>query len=135
MKVKYKFCDGTEQEVEIGDELYAAIQKIERYERRLYWRDAKYRYAVDSLENYLEKNDLDIESAESTPLDILMRKENVARVRNAMALLSDGQRALVEKVFFEGLRPLDIAISENTTKQAINSRLNKIYEKILSFLL
>ena len=134
MKIKYRFCDDTVQEVEVDEKLYAAIQEIEQYERRQCWRDAKYRFMVDSLENFLEKNDIDIEDAGSDPQCLFIRYEDNALVHNAIARLSNSQRRLVKKVFFEEMTITAVAAQQHVSQQAISKKMAVIYKKLKKLL-
>jgi len=133
--ITYTFCDDTVTECEVDDDLYAVILETEQYERRLCWRDAKHRFLVDGVESFLEKNDIDIEDSGSDPMQILIRHYAVAELRDAILQLPQKQRWLINRVFFDGVRPLDIALAENISKQAVNNRLNKIYQKLRNILL
>jgi len=134
MKIKYKFCDGTVQEVEVSAELYAAIQEIEQSERRLCWRDAKHVLSVGNFEYFLEINDIYVEDAAgNSPLDILLRREDVAQVRKAMTALTDKQRELIQKVFFEGMSLRQIAKQTGIAHQTLSESLAAIIKKLKNF--
>ena len=134
MKIRYKFCDGTVKEEEVSGEIYAAVQEIEQYERRLYWRDAKHKFSVDCIEGFLEKNDIDVEDAGSDPLYILMSREDKAEVRKALSRLPEKQRGLIRKVFFEYKTTVEIAKEEGVDRTAISHRLASIYRKLKNFI-
>ena len=130
MKIKYKFCDGTTQEIEVGGELYAVIQEIEQRERRLCWRDAKHRFSVNSLEDFLERNGLDIEAKASDPLSMLIRREESAASKKILGVLSYEQRELLELVYIDGKSMEEIAKAQGVKSGAVRQRMFRIMKRL-----
>jgi RNA polymerase sigma-70 factor (ECF subfamily) len=60
-------------------------------------------------------------SAEDTEWELL-RREDTARLMEAMEALSPSQRELLLKVYFEDQRIVDIARAEGVTKQSVHER-------------
>lgn len=58
----------------------------------------------------------------------------IDKLLDLMTELTDNQRALVQKVFYEGKSQTDVAAELNVTKQAIQNRLNKIYARLRKLL-
>lgn len=67
--------------------------------------------------------------------DEVERREELARLMQAMEALSPAQRELVLKVYFEKVRITDIARAEGVTEAAIRNRLKKIYARLRKFLI
>ena len=64
-------------------------------------------------------------------LDTLAEELELLEVlKKALETLDENQRALIEKVFFEGVPQADIAREEGVSKTAIHNRLKHIYEKL-----
>jgi len=64
----------------------------------------------------------------------IMRTENEELIKCISQLLPK-QQELLKKIYFEGFSHTDIAQIEGTSRQAIENRLKKIYEKIKKFLI
>ena len=62
--------------------------------------------------------------------DEVERREELAQLMRAMEALSPSQRELVQKVFFENQKIVDIAREEGVSHAAIHDRLKRIYKKI-----
>jgi RNA polymerase sigma factor (sigma-70 family) len=66
--------------------------------------------------------------------DISEKNEETTSLYSAMEDLLPQQKELLQKVFFEGKSNVQVATELGITRQALNSRLNKIYEKMKAFL-
>lgn len=132
--ITYKFNDGTKCDIEASDEIFAVITEIEQNERRLYWRDAKYKFLVDHFEVFLEKGGIDIEDIGSDPHDILIRREDAVRLHKAMLYLSEKQRQLVKGVFFDDMSLRQIAQLTGISHQALSQQMMTIFKKLKKLL-
>jgi RNA polymerase sigma factor (sigma-70 family) len=133
--IRYEFCDGTVGEYEVSDELFAVHAEMVREEKRLFWREAKWKVSREYLEDYAEQHaNFDVIAHGSDPLSILIRREDDAALHKAIARLSVKQRELVENVFFDGLTMTAIAERENVSQQAISQRIATIYKKLKKLL-
>lgn len=124
--IKYEFCDGTAQEVEVSDELYAVHDEMVTMEKRNHWRNTRRHISLD----YLNRHEIDIEATDSDPTVDLIKREDESELYKAIALLSKKQRELVEKIFFDGLTMTAVAERENVSQQAISKRIAVIYKKL-----
>ncbi len=120
MKKKvYKFADGTTSEVEISDELYTAMEELDKVEKRNERRETRRNVSLDSL---AEK------SIEPPITDRYNFSEDFQNIKNAelykaMQNLNIEQKELLHKVFFERKRLKEIAKDEKVSRAAISMRL------------
>ena len=66
--------------------------------------------------------------------DIILAEEKYAELRAAIAQLKPEQQELLKKVFWEGIKQVDIAKSEGVGKTAIENRMSRIYAKLKKLL-
>ena len=78
----------------------------------------------------LEELGMDFVGEQGTTID----GEEFAELRNAIAKLKPEQQELLKKVFWEGIKQVDIAKSEGVKKASIESRLHTIYKKIRKYM-
>ena len=85
-----------------------------------------------SIDGLIEKGQ---EFAATTDVSAIAEKnEEFSLLYSAIENLLPQQKELLKKVFFEGKSNVKVASELDITRQALNSRLNKIYEKIKGFL-
>ena len=68
------------------------------------------------------------------PLSALIEKTDDKRIKTALSYLSDKQRALIEKVFYNDLSLREIARQTGISHQALSQQLATIYKKLKKFL-
>lgn len=124
--IKYTFADGTTSEIEVSDELYALHLQLLQAEKRNHWRETRRHISL----NYLNELGVDFEDGNADPLSALIRQEDDERIHKAIAGLSDKQRELVEKVFYENMSLREIAKKTGVSHQALSQQLATIYKKI-----
>ena len=125
-KIKYEFNDGTTSEIEVSDELYALHLLLLQAEKRNHWRETRRHISL----NYLNELGVDFADGGADPLSALIRQEDDERLHKAMTGLSDKQRELVEKVFYENMSLREIAKQTGVSHQALSQQLATIYKKI-----
>lgn len=96
--IKYRFSDGTTSEIEVTDEFYTLYAELVQQEKRNHWKETRRHTSLE----YLNENGIDFESPAADPLSVLLRSEDEERIHNAITALSDKQKDLAEKVFFQG---------------------------------
>lgn len=124
--IKYEFCDGSIQNIEVSNELYALHEQLLQAEKRNHWKETRRHVSL----NYLNDLGVDFEDSGADVLSTLIRQEDDAKLHKAINLLLPEQQALVKKVFFEGMSITEIAKEENVGKSAIANRLTRIYIKL-----
>ena len=128
-------------------ELNGRLARANGLERRLDDLRAQYeerKARVEETARLLTKEREDVEKLERGGLRALLlsltgdrearlsqeRREELAQLMRAMEALSPSQRELVQKVFFENQKIVDIAREEGVSHAAIHDRLTRIYKKI-----
>ena len=128
--IKYKFADGTTSEIEVTDELYALHLQLVQEEKRNHWRETRRHTSLE----YLNENGIDFASPAADLLSALIQQEDEKQIHRAMAMLSDKQKDLAEKVFFKGMTLTAIAKEKGVSQPAITQQLATILKKLKKLL-
>ena len=129
--IQYKFNDGSTKEISVTDELYALHLELLQEEKRNHWRETRRHISLE----YLMEQGVDIADHDSgDPLSALIEKTDDERIHKALSLLSDKQRSLIEKVFYNDLSLREIARQTGISHQALSQQLATIYKKLKKFL-
>ena len=129
--IQYKFNDGTTKEINVTDELYALHLELLQEEKRNHWKETRRHISLD----YLMEQGADIADHDSgDPLSALIEKTDDERIKTALSYLSDKQRSLIEKVFYNDLSLREIARQTGVSHQALSQQLATIYKKLKKFL-
>ena len=129
--IQYKFNDGTTKEINVTDELYALHLELLQEEKRNHWKETRRHISLD----YLMEQGADIADHDSgDPLSALIEKTDDERIKNALSYLTDKQRSLIEKVFYNDLSLREIARQTGISHQALSQQLATIYKKLKKFL-
>lgn len=129
--IQYKFNDGTTKEISITDELYALHLELLQEEKRNHWKETRRHISLE----YLMEQGVDIADHDSgDPLSALIEKTDDERIKNALSYLTDKQRALIEKVFYNDMSLREIARQTGVSHQALSQQLATIYKKLKKFL-
>ncbi|WP_286945783.1 RNA polymerase sigma factor [Acetobacterium sp. UBA5834] len=93
-------------------------------------------YQVASDEDATDRNPFLIDT-EPNPLACLIQsidadehEDRLAKLRSAIETLLPQQKALIQKVFYEGCTYVDIAAEEGVSEAAIRNRLKKIFNNL-----
>ena len=70
--IKYKFADGTTNEVEVTEEIYLIHLELLQQEKRNHWRETRRHTSL----YYLIENGIDFEDKSADTLAIIIRREN-----------------------------------------------------------
>ena len=125
MKIRYEFVNGEVSEIEVDDSLGELLVDFDRQQYNNDHRETRRHVSLDGMDY---EGELFV-SAEDTEGELL-RREDTARLLEAMEALSSSQRELVLKVYFNGRSLVSIAAEEGVSHVAIVRRLNRIYEKL-----
>ena len=129
--IQYKFNDGTTKEISLTDELYALHLELLQEEKRNHWKETRRHISLE----YLMEQGVDIADHDSgDPLSALIEKTDDERIKTALSYLSDKQRSLIEKVFYNDLSLREIARQTGISHQALSQQLATIYKKLKKFL-
>jgi len=128
--IKYTFADGTISEIEVTDELYAMHLQLVQEEKRNHWRETRQHTSL----NYLMEIGVDFTDTAADPVAAVELREDNERIHKAIAALSDKQRELAQKVFFEGMTLTAIAKEKGVSQPAITQQLATILKKLKKLL-
>lgn len=129
MKIKYEFVNGETSEIEVDDSLGELLVDFDRQQYNNDHKETRRHVSLDGMDYEGEL----FTSAEDTEGE-LMRREDTARLMEAMEALSPSQRELLLKVYFNGRSLVSIAAEEGVDKSSISHRLERIYKKLKKFL-
>ena len=107
--IKYKFADGTTNEVSVSEEFYLLYLQLVQIEKRNHLKETRRHISLE----YLNENGIDIEDEIADTLAIVIRREKTERVQKAVSTLSDKRRELIHKAFYEELSMRTIAATRH----------------------
>ena len=125
MKIRYEFVTGEFSEIEVDDSLGELLVDFDRQQYNNDHKETRRHVSLDGMEYEGE-----LFASVADTADEVERREELARLMRAMEALSPSQRELVQKVFFENQKIVDIAREEGVSHAAIHDRLKRIYKKI-----
>ncbi len=125
--IKYTFADGTTNEVEVREDIYLIHLELLQQEKRNHWKETRRHTSL----YYFTDMGIDFEDKRSeSPLDLYIRKENIASIRKAILQLPDKRRELIRKAYFEEMTFRAIAKEKRLSKSAISQRMKTIYKHL-----
>ena len=125
--IKYEFNDGTTSEIEVSDEVYTLHLQLVQEEKRNHWRETRRHISL----YYLLENGVDFMDTAADSFAAVELRENEERIHNAIKnQLTDKQRELAQKVFFEGMTLTDIAKEKGVSQPAITQQLATVIKKL-----
>lgn len=129
--IKYKFADGTTNEVEVTEEIYLIHLELLQQEKRNHWKETRRHTSL----YYFTDMGIDFEDKHTeSPLDLYIRKENIASVRKAMLCLTDKRRELIKLAYFQEMSFRAIAKEKGLSKSAISQQMKTIYKHLRNHL-
>ena len=124
--IKYRFADGTTNEVEVSDEFFILHLQLLQEEKRNHWKETRRHISL----NYLLENEIDFEDKTADTLAIVIRREKTERVQKAVSTLSDKRRELIHKVFYEELSMRTIARQQGVSHSSISQQMRTIRKRL-----
>ena len=125
--IKYKFADGTTNEVEVTEDIYLIHLELLQQEKRNHWKETRRHTSL----YYFTDMGIDFEDKRTeSPLDLYIRKENIASVRKAMLCLTDKRRELIKLAYFQEMSFRAIAKEKGLSKSAISQQMKTIYKHL-----
>ena len=123
----YKFVDGTTSTVEVTEEIYLIHLELLQQEKRNHWKETRRHTSL----YYFTDMGIDFEDKRTeSPLELYIRKENIASIRKAMLYLTDKRRDLVRKFYYEEMTMRQIASQESVSHTAISQRMKTIRKRL-----
>jgi len=132
-KIQYEI-NGKIVELEVEDSFATQYEIINQESKRNNWKhDWRNRKNNTSLE-VLEENGFQFISTELPADECMEIQEELDALRKALSLLKEFDRILIERIYFNGEKAVDIAKELGVGKSAISNRLERIFKKIKKFL-
>lgn len=125
MIIKFKFADGTINEVEVDDE---TGQKYLEEERKIENANRKERYWVKAHLDSMDYEGELFQSPYPNPLEQAIIDEEQRRVDEFKETLTEIQRRRLEKLL-DGMTQTEIARDENTTHRAVQKTIEQLKVK------
>lgn len=125
----YHFTDGTTNTIEVTDEMYDELKKLDDEERKQNYNYNRHNTPL-SMFSY---DGEDFADPNGDMSDILIFKDDMQILKKAIVSLSENQARLVKLFFIEKKTLMEIASIEGVSFQAIADRLKKIYAKLKKF--
>ena len=123
----YKFVDGTTNAVEVTEDIYLIHLELLQKEKRYHWKETRRHTSL----YYFTDMGIDFEDKRTeSPLELYIRKENIASIRKAMLYLTDKRRDLVRKFYYEEMTMRQIASQEGVSHTAISQRMKTIRKRL-----
>lgn len=125
MKVRYEFANGEFSEIEVDESLGELLVDFDRQEYNNDHKETRRHTSLDSMDY-----EGGLFAAAADTADEAARRDEAARLMQAIEALSPSQRELVRRVYFENEKIVDIAREESVSHVAILDRLKRIYKKL-----
>lgn len=130
MKIRYEFATGEVSEVEVSEELGRAIADLTH---RAALRDRAETRRHVSLDHLLALG-AQISGGQASTEELAERALDIAALLCAMETLQPQQRALIQKIYRDGLTITAVAQQEGVGESAIRDRLSRIYARLKKIL-
>jgi len=124
--IKYKFVDGTIKTIEVEDSFYEEYQKLETETKSLERKETRRHISI----NIFEEKGIEFEDESFDLENSLINEELSFEIKKAINTLTQKQQNIVQKVFFEGMKPSDIAKEFGVNKSVITRQLQAIYSHL-----
>ena len=125
MKFKYQFANET-VDVDVDEKWGAILLDLDRHEYNNDQTESRRHASLNAME-YEGEVFIDPSADVSAQVDLSEAQENLCR---AMDSLLPQQKALLKKVFFEGIPAAEIARQEGVNKSSVHKRLQRIFEQL-----
>ena len=125
MKIKYTFANGDVTEIEVSEKIGAVVLDLNRQEYNTNHRETRRHCSLESLD--LDGNLLP--SKDNVEIDFI-RKEDSAKLRDAISRLNPRQQKLIKAIYFEGQKVTDLALEEGVHWTAITHAVERALKKL-----
>lgn len=125
MKIKYTFANGDVTEIEVSEEIGAVVLDLDRQEYNTNHRETRRHCSLEALD--LDGNLLP--SKDNVEMDFI-RKEDGAKLRDAISRLNPRQQKLIKAICFEGQKVTDLALEEGVHWTAITHAVERALKKL-----
>lgn len=124
-----KIYTGYGQAIEVTDEWNEILLEADRLDYNSNQRETRRHCSLDAynLDDALLPSDADVER------DVISAEE-AAELRTAIAKMKPKQRELIMRLFFEDVKPSEIARAEGVGKNAVSNRTSRALENLKKLL-
>lgn len=129
MEIKYEFVTGEVLKIEVEDALGEVLLEFDRQEKNNDRRETRRHMSLDGMD-FEGEWFVALEDTEG----VALYREDMGRLTRALEMLSPEQRELVLKVYFKGIRVVDIARNEGVGESAVRDRIRRIHKKMKKYL-
>ena len=129
MEIKYEFVTGEVLKIEVEDALGEVLLEFDRQEKNNDRRETRRHMSLDGMDFEGEW----FVSSEDTE-GVALCRDDMGRLAQALRRLSPEQQELILKVYFKGMRIVDIAREEGVGESAVRDRIRRIHKKMKKYL-
>lgn len=136
------------QFIEVTDEVYDAYMKGDRKmryfesdlkaERFLLDKEGQIRQIIpsreDSLDRLMDDNAEQFADQQESVEDVVFRRFSIERLYDALKLLTEKERSLINALFFDDMTEREVARVLGISQPAVHKQKNKILKKLKVFL-
>ena len=128
MKIKYDFANET-AEIDVSEEWASILIDLDRQEYNNDHKETRRHYSLDAI----VYEGTEYGAPDSGIAELLRDPTLEEMLPAAIAQLQPQQQRLIQRIFYEGVRPGQIAAEEGVSNAAISRRLNKIYAALKKY--
>lgn len=134
MEYTYKFLTDA-QTVEIDEQWVQILAQMDREEQANNKAESRRHLHMDAFDYEGEVFSCDDRVLLQLSGSLSSQEEMIRLLPDALAMLSEDQKALVKLLFMESVSARDIAAKEGVTEQAIHNRKNRLLKRLKKILL
>lgn len=122
----YHFVDGTKNNVEVTNEMFAILTELDEQERKCNYNYSRHNCPLSAMDYEGEA----FADLRQEPYERLLQIEKQGKIQSALEMLTEHQRSLIEQVFVEGIPQREVAKQKGVTAVAICRQIDRISKKL-----
>ena len=134
MEYTYKFLTDA-QTVEVDEQWVKILAQMDREEQANNKAESRRHLHMDAFDYQGEVFSCDDQVLLQLSGSLSSQEELIRLLPDALAMLSEDQKALVKLLFMESVSARDIAVKKGVTEQAIHNRKNRLLKRLKKILL
>ena len=134
MEYTYKFLTDA-QTVEVDEQWVKILAQMDREEQANNKAESRRHLHMDAFDYQGEVFSCDDQVLLQLSGSLSSQEELIRLLPDALAMLSEDQKALVKLLFMESVSARDIAAKKGVTEQAIHNRKNRLLKRLKKILL
>lgn len=120
----------TTRTIEISNEMGTVIAEMNAEERNTTRKETRRHISLEAYDLSRDR----LEATDSSPEDIICRREEIYALYQAINALNENQKQLIYRVFWLNESQYDIAREEGVSRTAIHNQLQRIFKKMKKIL-